>query len=99
MTRDAAMGDSATAVPYEMLGQIALPLILFVVGVLLVGRCREYQRLAHFKGPPTAGISWWWHSRAVIGGQAHKYYGEVCEKYGVVARIGTLAHKHRVLGL
>lgn len=57
--------------------------IAFVaVAFFAIGRIRQYLRLRHFAGPRTTGFSWLWHSRAVIGGQSPRYYGEVCEKYG-----------------
>ncbi|KAI5378484.1 hypothetical protein J4E82_002799 [Alternaria postmessia] len=62
--------------------------IAFVaVAFFAVGRIRQYLRLRHFAGPRTTGFSWLWHSRAVISGQSPKYYGEVCEKYGPIARV------------
>jgi hypothetical protein len=60
-----------------------LYLILFVIAAyLVVARFRQYSRLSHFKGPTTTGISWWWHSKAVLSGHAERYYGDVTEKYG-----------------
>jgi hypothetical protein len=50
---------------------------------LVLDRVREYHRLRHFPGPATSGISWWWHSKAVISGRSHEYYGDVTEKYGM----------------
>lgn len=61
--------------------------IYFILFYLLAGRIREYWRLRHFKGPFSTGISWLWHSRAVISGDSHKYYGYVTEKYGPIARV------------
>ena len=56
---------------------------LFVLAAYLVtARLWQYYRLSHFKGPATTGISWWWHSKAVLSGQAQRYYGDVTEKYG-----------------
>jgi hypothetical protein len=71
--------------PDALLGvvlQRLLPVLSLFVAYLVLGRAREYWRLRHFKGPSTTGISWFWHSRAVIGGKAHQYYGDVTEKYG-----------------
>ncbi|ORY02937.1 cytochrome P450 monooxygenase-like protein [Clohesyomyces aquaticus] len=63
-------------------------LVLLAFGVYLVaGRLREYWRLRQFKGPFSTGISWIAHSRAVVGGSAHRWYGDITEKYGVIARI------------
>lgn len=60
-----------------------LYLALFVIAAYWVtARLRQYYRLSHFKGPATTGISWWWHSKAVLSGQAQRYYGDVTEKYG-----------------
>jgi hypothetical protein len=57
------------------------PLVL--LWAFLFGRVRQYLRLKQFKGPATSGISWWWHSKAVLSGRAHEYYGDVIEKYGM----------------
>ncbi|KAF2661227.1 cytochrome P450 monooxygenase-like protein [Lophiostoma macrostomum CBS 122681] len=71
----------------------ALPLrSVYLIGLFLclyaaVGRLRQYWRLRHFKGPPSTGISWLWHSRAVISGDSHSWYGYATEKYGPIARI------------
>ncbi|KAF2268106.1 pisatin demethylase [Lojkania enalia] len=54
---------------------------------LLAVRFYQYWRLRHFKGPTSTGISWLWHSRAVISGDSHRYYGEATEKYGPIARV------------
>lgn len=53
-----------------------------IVAYLVIARLRQYYRLRQFKGPATAGVSWWWHSKAVLSGQAQRYYGDVTEKYG-----------------
>jgi hypothetical protein len=58
-------------------------LALLTTVYLVLDRVREYHRLRRFKGPTTSGISWWWHSKAVISGRAHEYYGDVTEKYGM----------------
>ena len=71
------LGALRRAIPPLYLG-------LFVIAAYLVtARLRQYYRLSHFKGPPTSGISWWWHSRAVLSGQSQRYYGEATEKYGM----------------
>ena len=58
----------------------SVPLLILV---LVLRRLHQYQRLRRFKGPFTSGISWMWHSRAVVSGEAHVYYGYVTEKYGI----------------
>jgi hypothetical protein len=63
---------------------LILPIVLLYSAYLVYGRLVEYWRLRHFKGPFTTGISWWSHSRAVIGGRAHEYYGDVTERYGML---------------
>lgn len=65
---------------------LIIPVVCLLTAYLVLERCREYWRLRHFKGPQTTGISWWWHSRAVIGGKAHEYYGDVTEKYGAYSK-------------
>jgi len=47
-------------------------------------RVKEYHRLRHFKGPFSTGISWIWHSRAVISGDSHMWYGHATDKYGII---------------
>ncbi|KAF1933067.1 pisatin demethylase [Didymella exigua CBS 183.55] len=65
-----------------------LYLSLFVItAYVVIARLRQYYRLSHFKGPATTGISWWWHSKAVLSGQSQRYYGDVTEKYGPIARV------------
>lgn len=56
--------------------------LLIIAAYLVITRLRQYYRLSHFKGPATTGISWCWHSKAVLSGQAQRYYGDVTEKYG-----------------
>lgn len=65
-----------TSIPPLYLG------LLILTAYLVIARVRQYCRLSHFKGPATSGISWWWHSKAVLSGQAQRYYGDVTEKYG-----------------
>ncbi|KAH8732261.1 cytochrome P450 monooxygenase-like protein [Phaeosphaeriaceae sp. PMI808] len=67
--------------------QLLLPIGLVVTLFFVIGRVREYWRLRHFSGPTTTGISWWWHSKAVISGKAYEYYGDATEKYGPIARV------------
>lgn len=76
----AGLSDSNSATSLYLVGALVL------LGVAVLGRLREYFRLRHFKGPATSGISWWWHSKAVISGRAHEYYGDVTEKYGMQER-------------
>lgn len=75
------MASDSPNVLAEVLPRL-VPIVVFLVGYLVLGRLREYQRLRHFKGPATTGISWLWHSNAVIGGNSHQYYGDVTEKFG-----------------
>jgi hypothetical protein len=56
---------------------------LAIAAYLIAARVQQYWRLRHFKGPATTGFSWWWHSKAALSGQAHRYYGHVTEKYGM----------------
>jgi hypothetical protein len=62
---------------------LLLSTALLFTAYLVLGRLREYHRLRHFRGPATTGISWWWHSKAVIGGRANEYYGDVTNTYGM----------------
>ncbi|KAK1447260.1 cytochrome P450 [Colletotrichum melonis] len=47
----------------------------------VVSIARQYLRLRHIKGPPSAGFSKWWLVRAVGGGRTHLDFYEACEKY------------------
>lgn len=75
----------------DLLGSVSfLHIVLFVTAAYLVAvRLWEYNRLSHIKGPPTTGISWWWHSKAVLSGQAQRYYGDVTEKYGTTESLNS----------
>lgn len=76
---------------------LALPLLIVAVAYFVIHRILQYRRLQHFSGPFSTGLSWWWHSRAVISGQAHRYYGEVTEKHGAsmlaTTEAETVAHR------
>jgi hypothetical protein len=63
-------------------------LIGFAVLAYVFKVYRQYDRLKHFKGPFSTGFSEFWHSRAMLRNESHLKYGEVCEKYGPVARVG-----------
>ncbi|OHE95151.1 cytochrome P450 [Colletotrichum orchidophilum] len=54
----------------------------------VVSITRQYLRLRHIKGPPSAGFSKWWLVRAVGGGRTHLDFYEACEKYGSIVRVG-----------
>jgi hypothetical protein len=58
-------------------------LFALLLSLFVLGRIRQYWRLRHFPGPSTTGFSGLWHSRAVIGGESPRYYGEICQKYGM----------------
>ncbi|KAF1947964.1 pisatin demethylase [Clathrospora elynae] len=62
-------------------------IVFVIVAYFALGRIRQYLRLRHFDGPFSSGVSGLWLSKATISGQAPQYYGEVCEKYGPIARI------------
>jgi hypothetical protein len=53
-----------------------------VVLTYVVKELISYNRLRHFKGPPGAAISNWWHTKAFLSGRCHEYYGEANEQYG-----------------
>jgi hypothetical protein len=78
----------ASLLPDSLLDNVSRRLyaIAFVVvAFLVIGRLRQYWRLRHFGGPFSTQFSWLWHSKAVLSGQAPRYYGDVCEKYGTFA--------------
>ncbi|KAH8816215.1 pisatin demethylase [Xylogone sp. PMI_703] len=62
--------------------------VLFLIASFALQTLRQYARLRHIKGPPGVGFSKLWMIRHVAGGTMHKDLGEVCEKYGSLARIG-----------
>ncbi|KAF2644597.1 pisatin demethylase [Massarina eburnea CBS 473.64] len=72
--------------PNEVLRQL-LPLFGLGIAYYVLGVVRQYFRLRQFKGPPTSGWSWWWHSRAVLSGASHRWYSEATESYGPIARV------------
>lgn len=80
------MGNSALAALLGSVSYLYISLLVVVV-YFVVARLRQYYRLRQFKGPTTTGISWWWHSKAVLSGQAQRYYGDVTEKYGKRERL------------
>ncbi|KAJ4993045.1 pisatin demethylase [Stagonosporopsis vannaccii] len=80
------MGANVLSTLLKTVPPVYLGLII-LTAYLAIARLRQYYRLSHFKGPKTTGISWWWHSKAVLSGQAQRYYGDVTEKYGPIARI------------
>lgn len=65
--------------PYLILSATAVA--VFVAGWFL-SAVRQYQRLSHFKGPPSAAWSKWWLLKAVTGGEAYLDFWEVNKKYG-----------------
>ena len=78
-----AMEPENQNTPLESLPEQLFPLLILAVAYFLFGRLREYRRLKHFPGPSTTGISWWWHSKAVLSGRCYEHYGDVTEKYGM----------------
>ncbi|ERF76352.1 hypothetical protein EPUS_09320 [Endocarpon pusillum Z07020] len=66
-------------------------LCLALVGAVLLGtvaaRLSQFWRLRKFPGPFGTGVSWLWHSCAVLSGNAHRWYGDVTEKHGSIARV------------
>lgn len=61
--------------------------VLVLVGAVLLWavavRLSQFWRLRKFRGPFGTGVSWLWHSCAVLSGNAHQWYGDVTEKYGM----------------
>ncbi|KAF2817669.1 pisatin demethylase [Mytilinidion resinicola] len=80
--------SSAIEALLSLLSQHPLYLVVFGAVILfVVGRLRQFWRLKQFDGPFSTGFSWLWHSNVVLSGNAHKYYGDVTEKYGTIARV------------
>ncbi|KAF9872377.1 cytochrome P450 [Colletotrichum karsti] len=59
-------------------------LVLYVVASTI----RQYARLRHVRGPPSAGFSKWWLVRTVYGGRQHLDFYEAFLKYGPLVRVG-----------
>ena len=74
--------DSLSEIDSQHILRRLLPLLSLAVAFFVIGRLRQYQRLRHFRGPPTSGLSWWWHSKAVLSGRCYEYYSQVNQKYG-----------------
>jgi hypothetical protein len=85
------MASTSSAPLFSLIDPILQHPFYAVIFVLLAyfttSRLNAYNRLRHIPGPPTTGLSWLWHSRAIISGKAHIYYGDANEKYGPLARI------------
>lgn len=62
---------------------VCLALIGAVLLWAVAARLSQFWRLRKFRGPFGTGVSWLWHSRAVLSGNAHRWYGDVTEKYGM----------------
>lgn len=79
-----------------LLGSVSPLYLIFAViaAYLVIARLLQYRRLSQFNGPTTAGISWWWHSKAVLSGQAQRYYGDVTEKYGEAEDLAKARENH-----
>ncbi|KAK0644133.1 cytochrome P450 [Cercophora newfieldiana] len=54
----------------------------------IIFRVQRYLRLRHIPGPATTGWSKLWLLRTSVGGNSHKVFFDVNEKYGPLARIG-----------
>ncbi|KAK0610034.1 pisatin demethylase [Bombardia bombarda] len=54
----------------------------------IVSSIRQYIRLRHFDGPPTAAFSVLWLLWKTSGPRAHLEYYEACKKYGNITRVG-----------
>lgn len=52
------------------------------VAYAVYDRYKQYRRLQHIPGPRTTGVSWWWHSLAILSGDSHRWYGDATDKYG-----------------
>ncbi|WQF85885.1 Putative cytochrome P450 [Colletotrichum destructivum] len=62
--------------------------VLMLIAYAVVSTVRQYTRLRHIRGPPSAGLSKLWLIRAIGGGRAHLDFYEACEKYGPIVRVG-----------
>ncbi|OHW98813.1 cytochrome P450 [Colletotrichum incanum] len=62
--------------------------VLAFIAYSIVSIVRQYLRLRHIRGPPSAGFSKWWLVRAVGSGRTHLDFYEACEEYGPIVRVG-----------
>nr|XP_036584608.1 cytochrome p450 [Colletotrichum truncatum]KAF6794126.1 cytochrome p450 [Colletotrichum truncatum] len=63
-----------------MVGGAALYAVALIV--------RQYVRLRHIRGPPSAGFSQWWLLQAVYSGNMHLKFYEANQQYGSLVRVG-----------
>ncbi|KAL1835480.1 hypothetical protein VTJ49DRAFT_6634 [Mycothermus thermophilus] len=64
-----------------------LPALLVAVPYVIY-KIQAYRKLSAFKGPPGSGWFELWHITAWLGNNSHLKFKEVCDKYGVIARVG-----------
>ncbi|BCS28749.1 cytochrome P450 [Aspergillus puulaauensis] len=61
--------------------------IVGLIAISIFKAITRYTKLRHFPGPPWTAISDWPHSLAMLRGNCHKWYADVSEKHGPVARV------------
>jgi len=62
-------------------------LLASIVTIYLLRKILRYQKLARFGGPPGTGFSEVPHSINAYTGEAHNWYRNVSEKYGMPAHL------------
>ncbi|WYZ41627.1 hypothetical protein EsH8_V_000522 [Colletotrichum jinshuiense] len=71
--------------PYRTVAFLAISGFIFA---WIFSTVRQYRRLRHFKGPPLAAVSKFWHLKTATSPRAYLELYEVTQKYGPLARIG-----------
>ncbi|PNP54451.1 hypothetical protein THARTR1_05008 [Trichoderma harzianum] len=58
-----------------------------LISLFVIGRIATYARLRSFKGPFLSNFTNLPHRKALFQQRCQEWYGEICEKYGPIARI------------
>lgn len=70
--------------PYRTVAFLAISGFIFA---WIFSTVRQYRRLRHFKGPPLAAVSKFWHLKTATSPRAYLELYEVTQKYGEVSRL------------
>ncbi|KAK1503111.1 cytochrome P450, partial [Colletotrichum costaricense] len=70
---------------YEVYTSAAVSIIV-LYGIASIAR--QYARLKHIRGPPSAVFTKWWLVRALRSGRGHLEFYEAYQKYGSLVRVG-----------
>ncbi|EGR45583.1 uncharacterized protein TRIREDRAFT_67964 [Trichoderma reesei QM6a] len=74
--------ESVTGIPISV-----VLLASSLIGLFIVGRIIQFNRLRTFKGPFLTHFTNLPHRKALFKERCHEWYAEVCETYGPIARV------------